>query len=200
MPRYRDDYDPDDDIDRDPDERYRRRVDRYGEDRTEEDEEEQEKEEREVSTTARKRTLWPGLLMIAAAVLTVLGSAGFVATLANGTGTGPGAGAGAAFTWMSLGICAGIPLLFTLVFCILQLVGGICLLRRRGRGMAICGGILGGLSLVPIVWVALVGNFPPAVWLALGPGLLSIPACIWMFATVVDSDVQDEFERNKKYG
>jgi hypothetical protein len=199
MPRYRDD-DPDDDIDRDPDERYRRRVERYGEDRTDEEEEEEEKESEEVSAAARKRSLWPGLLMIAAAVLTLLGSAGFVATLATGTGTGPGAGAGAAFTWVSLGICAGIPLLFTLVFCILQLIGGICLVRRRARGMAMTGGILGCLGIVPIIVVGLMGNFPPAVWLALGPALLSIPAGIWMFVAISDTDVQEEFERNKRYG
>ena len=199
MPRDRDN-DPDDDIDRDPDERYRRRVDRFGEDRTPEDEDQQEKETEESAAVARRRSLWPGLFMVASAVLTLLGSAGLVATLAAGTGTGPGAGPGAAFTWVSLAICAGIPLLFTLVFCILQLVGGVCLARLRGRGMAMAGGILGGMAVVPIIWVALVGNFPPTVWLALGPALLSIPAAIWMFAALADADVQEGFERNKRYG
>ena len=101
---------------------------------------------------------------------------------------------------MSLGICAGIPLFFTLAFCILQLIGGICLVRQRGRGMAITGGILGVVGIVPIIWVAFMGNWQSAVWLAFGPALLSIPAGIWMFVTVVDQDVQEEFERNKKSG
>ena len=45
----------------------------------------------------------------------------------------------AAVGLIGLGVCAGIPLLFLLAFCALQLVGGVCLLRRRGRGMAIAG-------------------------------------------------------------
>ncbi len=198
MPRHRDDSD--DDIDRDPDETYRRRVDRFGEDLSPEEEDQQEKESEESAAVARRRSVWPGLAMVASAVLTLLGSAGMVATLAMGTGTGPGAGAGAAFTWVSLGICAGIPLLFTLVFCILQLVGGVCLARLRGRGMAMAGGILGGMAVVPIVVVWMMGNFAPTAWLALGPALLSIPAGIWVFAALADPDVQDAFARNKKYG
>ena len=193
MPRYRDD-DSDDDIDRDPDERYRRRVDRYGEDLTDEEEEQQEKESEESATSARRRTLGPGALMIATAVLTLLGSVGYVVSLVAGpNATG---GAGAVVGAMGLVVCGGLPLLFTLAFCILQLIGGVCLVRRRGRGMAIAGGILGGLSIIPIVIVGLMANFSATVWLALGPALLSIPAGIWMFVAVNDLDVQEEFERN----
>ncbi len=199
MPRSRDDYDhPDDDIDRDPDETYRRRVDRFGEDLTGDEEDQKEKESEESATAARRRSVWPGLLMIAAAVLTLLGTAGLVASLLFGpNATG---GAGAVVGMMGLVFCGGLPLLFTLAFCVLELIGGICLLRLRGRGMAMAGGILGGLAVVPVVVVALMINFQAASWLALGPALLGIPAGLWMFVAISDTDVQDAFERNKQYG
>jgi hypothetical protein len=196
MPRYYDD-DSDDDIDRDPDERYRRRVDRFGEDLTPEEEDRQEQEDAESAAVARKRSLWPGLLMIVAAALTLLGTAGLVAYLVGGpTATG---GAGAVVGMMGLVFCGGLPLLFTLAFCVLELVGGICLIRLRGRGMAMAGGILGGMAVVPVVVVWMMVNYAASGWLALGPALLGIPAAIWMFVTLSDADVQDAFERNKKY-
>ncbi len=204
MPRrYRDEYDDDfddpDDIDRDPDAEYRRRVDRYGEEMTDEDEDEAEKEEADSESSARKKSLWPGLVWAPPGGGTRLGSVGFVVTPALGGGAGGGGGGGAAVSWISLGLCAGIPLLFTAGFTIMQLVGGVCLVRRKGRGMAISGAILGVLAAVPIIYVGLVGNFPPTIWMALGPCLLSLPAGVWTFIAANDTDVQEAFARNKRY-
>jgi len=202
MPRrYRDDeYDSDDDIDRDPDEEYRRRVDRYGPDLTDEDEEQEEKESEDSAKVARRISLWPGILLIVSGALTLLGCVGFILSMLASAGTGPGAGPGAAVTLVSMGICAGIPLLFVLVFCILEVVGGVCLLRRKGRGMVISGGILGGLAVAPIIVIGVMGGFPNHIWLALGPSLLGIPAAIWMFVAMGDHDLQEAFDRAKRGG
>lgn len=202
MPRrYRDDdYDSDDDIDRDPDEEYRRRVDRYGPELTEEEEDQEEKASEESAQAARRIALWPGILLIVSGALTLLGGAAFVVSLVMATGTGPGAGPGAAVTLVSMGICAGIPLLFVLGFSILQLIGGVCLVRRKGRGMVIAGSILGALSVVVIIVIGLMSNFPNNVWLALGPSLVSIPAAVWMFVAMGDHDLQEAFDRAKRYG
>lgn len=199
--RYRDDeYDSDDDIDRDPDERYRRRVDRYGPELTDEEEEQEEKESEEAARNARRVSLWPGVLLIASGVLTLLGSGAFLVSLVLATGTGPGAGPGAAVTLVSMGICAGIPLLCVLAFSVMQIAAGACLLRRKGRGVVISGGVLGALSVAVIVMIGLMNNFPSNIWLALGPSLLGIPAAVWMFVAMGDHDLQDAFDRAKRGG
>lgn len=200
MPRrYRDDddYVPDDDIDRDPDERYRRRVDRYGEELTEEEEEEEEKQTEESGRAAGRKCLLPGLLMTLGGLLTFLGSAGFIAAQIAATGTGPGAGPGAAVTLISLGICAGVPLLFVFAFSGLQLAGGIALLRQRMRGLAVAGGILGGLSVIALLVIGFLCNFPWSVWLALVPSLLGPPAAIWLMVLLNDVDVQEAFDQKR---
>lgn len=198
MPR--DEYDPDEDIDRDPDERYRRRVERYGPGRSDEDEQEEEKDADESERIARRRCLVPGILLFASGLLTLLGSIGFLATIVLSSGTGPGAGPGAVATAMQLAICGGIPILAVLVCSALQAIGGVCLLRRKGRGMAISGAILGGLAVAVIVLCGLLLGYPPGLWFALGPALLNIPAAIWVFVALGDRDVQDAFERSRRYG
>lgn len=201
MPRRDRDDDSDEDIDRDPDERYRRRADRYGPAYDEEEEAEQEKDFEESERVARKKCLVPGVLMIAAGVCTLLGSIGFLVSIVLASGAGaPGAGPGAAFTVVQLAICGGLPILAVLTFSALQTLGGACLLRRNGRGMAISGGILGGLAVGVIVLCGVLMGFPPGVWFALGPSLLSIPAAIWLLVALSDHDVQDAFERAKRYG
>lgn len=200
MPRrYRDDdeYDPDDDIDRDPDDKYRRRAERYGPDLTEEDEAEEEKQTEESGAAARRKCLLPGLLMTLGGVLTFLGSAGFVAAQFAATGTGAGAGPGAAVTLISFGICAGVPLLFVFAFSGLQLAGGIALLRRRARGLAVAGGILGGLSVIALLVIGFMCNFPASVWLALVPSLLGPVGAIWLMVLLNDVDVQEAFDQKR---
>jgi hypothetical protein len=198
--RYYDDPDDDpDNLDRDADAEYRRRVRRYGEETTDEEEEQTEKDEAESGRVARRKCLVPGILMTAAGALTLAGAAGFVAVVAATIGAAPpGAGPAAAATTV-ISVCAGIPLLIGLVGSGFQLGGGICLLRRRARGMAICGAILGCMSIACILACGLMSGFPPPIWLALGPALLGIPAAIWMFAVLQDHDVQAAFE-SRQYG
>jgi hypothetical protein len=191
MSRHRDDYDydPDDDIDRDPDERYRRRVDRYG---PEEDEEEEKEEQQTVEAlrAARRKCLGPGILMIVSGVATLLGAAAFVVVSVTGVGGGAAARGVIAF-----GICAGLPSLALLAFSVLQILGGVFLLRQRARGLVIGGGILGGLAVACGVALGFLGNFPPSLWMVLGPGLLGIPAAVWMFVVLADPDVDRAFDR-----
>lgn len=199
MPRrYRDDdYDPDDDIDRDPDDRYRRRAERYGPELTEEEEEEEEKQTEESATTARRKCLLPGLVLTFGGLLTLVGSVGFIVAQFMAAGTGAGAGPGAAVTLVSLGICAGIPLLFVFAFSGLQLAGGIALLRRRLRGLVVAGGILGGLSVVALVFIAIMCGFTWFVWLPLAPSLLGPVGAIWMMVLLNDPHVQAAFDERR---
>lgn len=187
--------DSDDDVDRDVDEEYRRRVRRYGEEMTDEEEEQEDKDEAESEAEARKKCRWPGILMTAAGALTLAGAAGFVAVVATGIAATTPTGGPAAATTTVISVCAGIPLVIGLVGSGLQLGGGVCLLRRRARGMVICGAILGIMSIAAILFSGLLAGFPPSIWLALGPCLLGIPAAIWMFAVLQDHDVQAAFER-----
>jgi hypothetical protein len=190
-----DDYDPDDDVDRDPDERYRRRAERYGEEVTDEEEEEEEKQTEESGRAARRKCLIPGLLLTLGGLLTLLGSVGFIAAQIAATGTGPGAGPGAAVTLISLGICAGIPLLFVVAFSGLQLAGGIALLRQRLRGLVVAGGILGGLSVIALIIIGIMCGFTWSVWLPLAPSLLGPVGAIWVMVLLNDVDVQEAFDQ-----
>jgi hypothetical protein len=200
MPRYRD-YDPDEDIDRDPDEEYRRRAERYGPEYDEEEETEEEKDSEESERVARKKCLGPGVLMVVAGLLTLLGSLGYLVSIVLASGAGaPGAGPGAAVTVVQLAICGGLPILAVLTFSALQAVGGACLLQRKRRGMAISGGILGGLAVGVIVLCGVLMGFPAGVWFALGPSLLSIPAAVWLLVALSDHDVQEAFDRARRLG
>lgn len=192
--RYYDHPDDDpDNVDRDVDHEYRRRVRRYGEEVTDEEEDEEEKEQEESDRAARRKCLWPGLLMIAAGALGILGTVGFVAAeVAGAGGAAPGVTAG----WL----CAGVPMLFGVVFCGFQVGGGVCLVRRRARGMAITGGALGGMAAVTAVFAGMIAGFSTSIWMVLAPCLLGVPAAIWMFVTLQDHDVQDAFERSRRYG
>lgn len=195
-----DDEDDEDDVDRDVDEEYRRRVRRYGEEVTDREEEEEEKDEAESEAVARKQCLWPGILMTAAGALSLAGAVGFVAVVWAGIAAAPPAGGPAAAVTTFMSVCAGIPLVVGLVGSGFQLGGGVCLLRRRARGLVITGAILGGMSIAGVLACGLMAGFPPSVWLALGPTLLGIPAAVWMFAVLQDHDVQGAFERSRRYG
>ena len=168
MPRY---DDPDDDIDADSDEEYRRRARRHGpEELSAEEEEAEEKDVVESEEWARRKCRWPGILMIAAGVVAAAGNVGYIAYILLNTT--------AAATAMTF-ILFGIPVVFGLVAGTLNIVAGVCFMRRRRRGFVITGNILAA--------------FPCSAG-----AVLAIPAAIWMFVVSGDPDVEASFERSQR--
>jgi hypothetical protein len=193
--RYYDD-DPDN-VDRDTDEEYRRRVRRYGAETTNAEEEQEERDEAESERVARRKCLGPGLLLILAGVLGIAADAVYAVVTMPAAG---GAGPGAAVATMGYAFTTVIPGVIALVFLMFQIIGGVCLVRRRVRGIAVTGAILGAFPGAFGAFVGLLASQWGLVAGAIALVALSGSAAIWMFVAFQDDDVQAAFEQSNRYG